>query len=362
MIEFLNLHKVNKPYELEFKQAFKDLLSSGWYILGKNVTTFENNFAKYCGSKYCIGVANGLEAIFLILKSLGIGKGDEVIVPSNTYIATWLAVSQCEATPVPVEPELSTYNIDPLKLEAAITPRTKAILVVHLYGQTANMSKISKVADKYKIKVIEDCAQAHGAKHREKLAGNLGYAAAFSFYPGKNLGCLGDGGAITTNSKGLAKKLVALRNYGSFVKYENYFQGYNSRLDEIQASFLNIKLKKLNSDIKYKHTLAEIYFENLKNNSSIILPTIGNNNQHSWHLFVIRSENRNYLQKKLSENKIGTLIHYPIPPYKQKAYQDQFHSFRSDLTDKIHNELLSLPLNTSIKPSEIKYICKTINS
>lgn len=360
MIEFLNLKKVNKPYEFEFRTALENLLKGGWYILGKNVTTFEKDFANYCGVKHCIGVANGLEAIFLILKSLDIGKGDEVIVPSNTYIATWLAVSQCNATPVPVEPDLSSYNIDPKKLEQAITKKTKAILIAHLYGQTANMKEINRIAKKYKLKVIEDSAQAHGAKHFERKAGSLGHASAFSFYPGKNLGCLGDGGAITTDSESLAKKLFALRNYGSFVKYENHYQGYNSRLDEIQASFLNIKLKNLNSEIKYKNKLAKIYLNELANCKNLILPTTEYGNYHSWHLFAIRAENRDLVQKGLREKNINTLIHYPIPPYKQRAYKSEFKHYKSILTDQIHKQILSLPLNTSLKENQIKSICDII--
>lgn len=361
MIKFLDLYKTNNIHRTEYIESLKRILDSGWFILGKNVTSFEENFANYCKSKHCVGVANGLEALFLILKAMGIGDGDEVIVPSNTYIASWLAISQCGAQPVPVEPELITFNLDPEKIEAAINSKTKAILVVHLYGQTANILEINKIATKYKLKIIEDCAQAHGAMHHNKYAGNLGYAAAFSFYPGKNLGCLGDGGAVTTNSDRLAQKIRALRNYGSFKKYENDYQGYNSRLDEIQAAFLNIKLTKLTEENAYKNRLAEIYFNRLSNNEHIVLPKILKGNKHSWHLFVIRTAKRQHLIEQLNKNRIETLIHYPIPPYKQKAYKKEFSNYQSKLTDDIHKEVLSLPLNIGLKPKEIEKICIKIN-
>lgn len=362
MIKFLDLNKTNEIHRTEYIKSFNKILDSGWFILGKNVASFEENFAKFCETNHCIGVANGLEALFLILKAMEIGDGDEVIVPSNTYIASWLAISQCGAKPVPVEPELTSYNLDPHKIEAAITKKTKGILLVHLYGQTANFKEINKIALKYKLKIIEDCAQAHGALHNNKYAGNLGYAAAFSFYPGKNLGCLGDGGAITTNSDRLAHKIRALRNYGSFIKYENQYQGYNSRLDEIQAAFLNIKLEKLTAEIEYKNNLAQIYINQLSSNQNVILPKILNGNKHSWHLFVIRTRKRRALIEHLNKKGIETLIHYPIPPYKQRAYMKEFSKYKSKLTDDIHNEVLSLPLNTGLKPEEILKISKEINN
>jgi dTDP-4-amino-4,6-dideoxygalactose transaminase len=361
MFKFLDLSKINKTYHNEFKKVFSEVLDEGWFVLGKNVNLFEENFAYYCGSKYCVSVGNGLEAIFLILKAMDIERGDEIIVPSNTYIATWLAITQCGATVVPVEPELITYNLDPAKIEKSITSKTKAILVVHLYGQTANMKEISEISRKYKLKIIEDCAQAHGAKYQGKYAGNLGFASAFSFYPGKNLGCLGDGGAIVTNSSVLAKKIRALRNYGSFSKYKNYYKGYNSRLDEMQAAFLNVKLKNLDKDIQYKNNLANVYLDKLAHNKNIVLPKVEKGNIHSWHLFVVRVKGRNFFQKYLYDNNIETLIHYPIPPYKQRAYKSEFKTYKSNLTNTLHKEVLSLPLNTSLSKKEIIEICGVIN-
>ncbi|MEH6908131.1 DegT/DnrJ/EryC1/StrS family aminotransferase, partial [Neobacillus drentensis] len=308
MIPFLDLKAINQQYQEEIKVAMERVLNSGWYILGNEVKAFEEEFATYCGVKHCIGVANGLDALTLIIRAYGIGNGDEVIVPSNTYIASILAISANGATPILVEPNLLSYNIDPSLIEEKITPKTKAIMAVHLYGQAANMKEINKIAEKYNIKVIEDAAQAHGSIYDGKRTGNLGDAAGFSFYPGKNLGALGDAGAITTNDDELANKISALRNYGSKVKYENIYQGVNSRLDEIQAAILRVKLKNLDHDNEKRRKIAEYYNTHIKN-KNIVLPDIENENRlsHTWHLYVIRTKDRAILKEHFKENNIETL-------------------------------------------------------
>jgi dTDP-4-amino-4,6-dideoxygalactose transaminase len=361
MILFLDLKKINLQYKKEIETAMARVLESGWYILGKEVEKFEEEFAAYCGTEYAIGVANGLDALTLILKAYGIGEGDEVIVPANTYIATILAVSACGANPVLVEPDINSYNLDPNKIEEKITSKTKAIVVVHLYGQAANMDPINEVAKKYNLKVIEDAAQAHGAKYKGKRVGNLGDAAGFSFYPGKNLGALGDGGAITTNDSELASKLKAFRNYGSHIKYENLYKGMNSRLDELQAAILRVKLPHLDGENEKRRKIAEYYLENIKN-PKIILPVVenGDRESHVWHLFVIRTENRWGLQKMLEEHGVQTLIHYPIPPHKQEAYSEWNH-LSYPITEKIHNEVLSLPISPILTIEEVKKIVDIIN-
>ncbi|OOE00232.1 aminotransferase [Anoxybacillus kestanbolensis] len=361
MIPFLDLKKINLQYKKEIEAAMARVLESGWYILGKEVEKFEEEFAAYCGTKYAIGVANGLDALTLILKAYGIGEGDEVIVPANTYIATILAVSACGANPVLVEPDINSYNLDPNKIEEKITSKTKAIMVVHLYGQAANMDPINEVAKKYNLKVIEDAAQAHGAKYKGKRVGNLGDAAGFSFYPGKNLGALGDGGAITTNDSELATKLRALRNYGSHIKYENLYKGVNSRLDELQAAILRVKLPHLDEENEQRRKIAEYYLENIKN-PKITLPIVenGDRESHVWHLFVIRTESREHLQKTLEEYGVQTLIHYPIPPHKQEAYSEWNH-LSYPITEKIHNEVLSLPISPIITIEEVEKIIDVVN-
>lgn len=321
-------------------------MESGWYILGSEVSSFEAEFANYCGTKYCVGVGNGLEALFLVLKAWGIGSSDEVIVPANTYIASWLPITHTGAKPVPVEPDIDTYNIDPHKIEEKITEKTRAILPVHLYGQTANMDEINKNGKKFGLKVLEDAAHAHGATYKNKKAGSLGDAAAFSFYPTKNLGCFGDGGAITTNDGDLYQKIHSLRNYGSSKRYVNNEIGFNSRLDELQAAFLREKLHFLDSWNKTREKVTEWYLQNLPNTfPELILPKVPSWAEPCWHLFVVRTENRDELQEGLTKNKISTLIHYPIPPHLQKAYKHlNFSKGDFPITEKIANQVLSLPI------------------
>jgi len=342
-------------------EALNRVIHSGWYVLGKEVEAFESEFAEYCGTEYCVGVANGLDALELIINAYGIGKGDEVIVPSNTYIASILAVSANGAEPILVEPVLETYNIDPQKIEEAITERTKAIMVVHLYGQTCDMDPIIEVANRYGLKIIEDCAQSHGAEYRGKKSGNLGHAAAFSFYPGKNLGALGDAGAVTTNDKGLYERIKALRNYGSQKKYENLHKGYNSRLDELQAPILRIKLKDLDSDNAYRRNIAEFYLDNIIN-TAITLPVRPiDTASHVWHLFVVRVKNRAQFQTYMQENGVQTLIHYPIPPHKQQAYAE-WNERRYPISERIHNEVISLPISPVISECEVKLVVEAANA
>ncbi|WP_276380769.1 DegT/DnrJ/EryC1/StrS aminotransferase family protein [Flavobacterium sp. H4147] len=356
MISFLDLKKINEPYETVFQQKLKSVLENGWYILGKEVETFEKAFAEYCGAKYCIGVGNGFDALVLIFKGyieLGkLQKGDEVIVPANTYIASILAILQADLVPVLVEPKLETYNINPDLIQEKITSKTKAILVVHLYGQLAEMEKINEVAGKNNLLIIQDSAQSHGVENQKSTV-------AYSFYPGKNLGCLGDGGAITTNDSALAKVLFTLRNYGSEKKYYNEYIGVNSRLDELQAGFLNLKLPNLDADNEKRRAIARRYLSEIKN-EKIILPFWDFSNNHVFHLFVVRTENRDYLQHYLSENNIQTVIHYPVPPHKQKAFQEWNHlSF--PITEKIHNEVLSLPISPVFTETEIDFIIEILN-
>ncbi|MEH7130272.1 DegT/DnrJ/EryC1/StrS family aminotransferase [Neobacillus drentensis] len=361
MIPFLDLKAINEQYQAEIKESLERVLSSGWYVLGKEVSGFEEEFASYCGVKHCIGVANGLDALSLIIRAYGIGKGDEVIVPSNTYIASILAISSNGATPVLVEPNINTYNVDPKLIEGKITNRTKAILAVHLYGQVADLVEINKLANKYNLKVIEDAAQAHGAILINKRTGNLGDAAGFSFYPGKNLGALGDGGAITTNDDELAINLRALRNYGSHIKYENLYKGVNSRLDEIQAAILRVKLKFLDRDNEKRRKIAEFYCENI-NNPKITLPVVsnGDRNSHSWHLFVVRTKERSRLESYLAANKIQTLVHYPIPPHKQHAYSEwKDESF--PISEQIHSAVLSLPISPILSQEQIEQVVEVMN-
>ncbi|PLR77840.1 aminotransferase [Bacillus sp. V3-13] len=360
MIPFLNLKAVNEQYNDDINKAISAVLSSGWYILGQEVESFEQKFAKYCGVKHCVGVANGLDALTLIIRAYEIGSGDEVIVPANTYIASILAISANGATPVLVEPSLETYNIDPALIEEKITSRTKAIMAVHLYGQVAEMDLINKIARKHKLKVIEDAAQAHGAYYNNKRAGNLGDAAGFSFYPGKNLGALGDGGAITTNDSNLVLKLKALRNYGSHIKYENLFPGVNSRLDEIQAAILKVKLNYLDRDNEKRREISDYYLNNIRN-PKVILPKISNRLQHVWHIFVVRTEQRDEFKQYLADHNIQTVIHYPIPPHKQEAYKEWNH-LEYKLTEQIHREVLSIPISPVMTLEEAKTVVEVINN
>jgi dTDP-4-amino-4,6-dideoxygalactose transaminase len=363
VIPFLDLKKLNAQYRDELIEACTRVIDSGWYILGKEVEEFEKEFANYCGTKYAIGVGNGLDALTLILrayKELGIlSDGDEVIVPANTYIATILAITNNNLIPVLVEPDIDTYLIDPDKIEENITSKTKAIMVVHLYGQTCEMDKINEIAKKYNLKVIEDSAQSHGAYYKDKRSGNLADASGFSFYPGKNLGALGDAGAITTNDDQLAEVLKALRNYGSRKKYENIYKGVNSRLDEIQAAILRVKLKYLDEEIERRRKIARFYLENIKNNN-IILPKVREDSNHVWHLFVIRTEKRDKLQKYLLDKGIHTLIHYPIPPHKQIAYKE-WNDRSYPITEKISREVLSLPISGVLTLEEAEKIVKLVN-
>jgi dTDP-4-amino-4,6-dideoxygalactose transaminase len=364
MIKFLDLQQLNLGYQEQFQEKMKLVLDKGWFILGDEVKSFETNFANYCGSKYCIGVGNGLDALVLIFKAyiqLGkLQKGDEVIVPANTYIASILAILQADLVPVLVEPKLETYNINPYLIEEKITSKTKAILPVHLYGQFCEMMTINAVASKHNLLVIEDAAQSHGAiSNTEIKAGNLSNVAAFSFYPGKNLGALGDGGAITTNDDELAKVLFSLRNYGSEKKYHNEFVGINSRLDELQAAFLNVKLPNLDADNNKRRSIAKRYLSEIKNDK-IVLPTWDFSNNHVFHLFVIRTENRYDLQDYLLKNGIETVIHYPIPPHKQKAFPE-WNNLSFPITEKIHDEVLSLPISPIMTNDEVSIVISILN-
>lgn len=360
-IPFLDLKAPIQELEAETHQAIQEVLDLGWFILGKKVKAFESAFAEYCNAPYCIGVANGLDALFLILKAYGIGPGDEVIVPSNTFIATWLAVSYTGAIPIAVEPDLRTYNIDPALIEAAITPRTKAIIPVHLYGQPADMDPIIALAQKHQLKVIEDAAQAHGARYKGRRVGNLADAAGFSFYPGKNLGALGDGGAITTNDPTLAKKIRALRNYGSEVKYHNLYKGYNSRLDELQAAVLLVRLKKLDDWNARRKAQAQYYLTEIENddNPQFILPYVPEFADPVWHLFVIRNNKRDQLEKHMNANEIGTSIHYPVPPHKQPAYTEMAH-LKLPIAEEIHHKVLSLPIGPHLNQLEQEKVIEAL--
>lgn len=350
-IPFLDLESLNSQYQSEIEEACIKVLRSGQYILGEECKKFEKEFSDYCGTNHCIGVGNGLDALTLILiafKELGFFEDDdEILVPSNTYIASILAITRAKLVPILIEPDIDTYLMDPSKIEEKISRKTKAILPVHLYGLTCDMDKINDLAKKYDLKVIEDSAQSHGAVYRNKRSGNLGNASAFSFYPAKNLGALGDGGAITTNDDNLYEILTALSNYGSHKKYENRFKGINSRLDEIQSSILRIKLKHLDAEIDKRRKVADFYLKEI-NNDKITLPKGFDKISKSssvWHLFVIRIEERESLQKYLLKNDIETLIHYPIPPHKQIAYKEWNH-LQYPISEKIHNEVLSLPISS----------------
>lgn len=368
MIPFLDLKNINNQYRAELIEACIRVIDSGWYIGGKELEQFEKNFSDYCGTKYAIGVANGLDALILTLrawKELGkLNDGDEVIVPSNTYIASILAITANNLTPVLVEPDIATYNIDPAKIEAAITSRTKAILPVHLYGLLAPMPQIMGIAKKHNLLVLEDSAQSHGAQIDNKKSGNWGDASGFSFYPGKNLGALGDAGAVTTNNEELAQMLRALRNYGSHEKYKNLVPGVNSRLDEIQAAILDIKLKFLDKETLHRRKIANLYLTEIRN-PLIKLPLSDTNaeefQQHVWHLFVIKTEHREALQKYLADHGVQTLIHYPIPPHKQQAYEEWNH-LNYPISEQIHAEVLSLPIGPTLSLAEAENVIQLCNS
>lgn len=368
MIPFLDLKNINQQYREELITACTRVIDSGWYIGGKELESFEKNFAEYCGTQFAIGVANGLDALILTLrawKELGkLKDGDEVIVPSNTYIASILAITANNLTPVLVEPNISTYNIDPIKIKEAITAKTKVILPVHLYGQLAEMPEIMEIAKQHNLLVLEDSAQSHGAQIQGKNAGNWGDASGFSFYPGKNLGALGDAGAVTTNDAELATMLKALRNYGSHEKYKNLVPGVNSRLDEIQAAMLDVKLKYLEEETQHRRRIASLYLNGIKN-PLIQLPLNGINaesyEQHVWHLFVIRTNQRDALQKYLLDHGVQTLIHYPIPPHKQQSYKE-WNNLSFPLTELIHQQVLSLPIGPTQKLEDTLKVIEVCNA
>lgn len=365
MINFLDLKKINLVHQQEIEQRILQSFRSGWYLLGNEVKTFENNLSEYIGTRHAIGVANGLDALRLILRAyieLGVmKKGDEIIVPANTYIASVLAISDNGLIPVLVEPDISNYNIDISKIEEKISERTKGIMIVHLYGRIIFSDDLQQLVKKYSLKIIEDNAQAIGAEWNGKKSGNLGDAAGFSFYPGKNLGAIGDAGAVTTNDDELAHTIRSLANYGSNQKYVNTYRGLNSRLDEIQSAVLDVKLRYIDAENQKRRDIAKRYTNEIKN-PAIILPEYPqNDNEHVWHLFVIRTDNRDKLQKFLTENGIQTLIHYPIPPHKQEAYKD-LSDLYLPITETIHNEVLSLPISPVLEEIEISKVIETINN
>lgn len=345
-IPFLDLKPQYQELQADLDAAHRRVMESGWYVLGPEVEAFEHEFASYCGSRYCVGVGNGLEALHLVLRAWGVGPGDEVIVPSNTYIATWLAVTYTGATPVPVEPDPATCNIDPSRISAAITPRTRAILPVHLYGQPADMDPILELARRHGLKVLEDAAQGHGARYKGRRTGSLGDAAGFSFYPGKNLGAYGDGGAVTTDDPDLAKQLRILRNYGSQQKYYNEVPGYNSRLDELQAAFLRVKLARLDGWNASRRQVADWYLKALPDSlPTVALPQVPAWAESCWHLFVVQATDRDNLQRTLQSKGVGNLIHYPVPPHLQQAYAGMnLRGGDFPLAEQMAQQVLSLPM------------------
>lgn len=352
-VPFLDMKSPYLEIQEEMDEAYQRVMLSGWYILGEEMEAFEEAFARYTGAKYCVSVGNGLEALHLILRAYGIGPGDEVIVPSNTYIATWLAVSYAGAVPVPVEPDPATYNIDPNRIEAAVTARTRAIMPVHLYGQTAEMGPINQIAQKHGLKVIEDSAQAHGATYLGKQAGTLCDASGWSFYPGKNLGAMGDAGAVTTDDADLADKVRMLRNYGSRVKYYNEVKGFNSRLDPIQAAFLRVKLKHLDEWNARRKKVARRYLAELKSLPGLTLPETPDFAEPCWHVFVIRHDRRDWLQEALKQRSIGTLIHYPVPPHLSEAYRDRnFQPGDFPIAERLAQTVLSIPMGPHLREDE----------
>jgi dTDP-4-amino-4,6-dideoxygalactose transaminase len=362
IIPFLDLRAGYLELKDELDGAYKRFMDSGWYILGEEVETFEKEFAEYCGTKHCIGVANGLDALRLMLEAYGIGPGDEVIVPSNTYIATWLAVSQVGASPIPVEPDPATCNIDPERIEAAITPRTAAVLPVHLYGQPADMDSIKAIADRHGLIVLEDAAQAHGARYKGCRVGALSHAAGFSFYPGKNLGAFGDAGAVTTNDPVIAGKLRTLRNYGSRQKYFNEIKGVNSRLDGLQAALLRVKLLKLDEWNERRRTIARAYMAGLQNVADLQLPFGPEWAESVWHLYTVRCTWRDDLQAHLNSNGVGTLVHYPVPPHRSEAYSTDREWGALPLAEKIANSTLSLPIGPHMDIAAVERVSQTIGS
>ena len=372
MIKFLDLKAINDSFEPQLSEAVKGVLDAGWYLMGNETIAFEKEYAEFIGTKHCIGVANGLDALRLILKAyIAMGtmkEGDEIIVPANTFIASLLAISDNQLKPVLVEPDINTYNIDPYKIEEKITDRTKGIMLVHLYGQTAMHPEIQRLVEKYNLRIIEDNAQAIGAVYNLNRTGSIGHAAGHSFYPGKNLGALGDGGAVTTNDDELAVVIRAIANYGSNIKYVSDYKGLNSRLDEIQAAILRVKLHRLDTDNQHRHKIAQYYCGNINNPDITLpvsktyfkLPSLQSKLPHVFHLFVIRHPHRDVLHKYLAENGIKTLIHYPIPPHKQLAFQE-YNSLKLPTTEKIHHEVLSLPISPVMTFEETKKVVEILN-
>jgi len=364
MIPFLDLKSINAKYREELIQAATRVIDSGWYIMGSELKAFEKEYAEYCGTKHCIGVANGLDALILVLrawKELGkLKDGDEIIVQANTYIASILAITENNLVPVLVEPDTKTYNLSPDSVLAAITDKTKAILPVHLYGLISPMPELMLIAKEHNLLVLEDCAQSHGAQIEGRLAGSWGHAAGFSFYPGKNLGALGDAGAITTNDDELAQTVRAIANYGSHKKYENSYQGVNSRLDEMQAAMLRVKLPYLDKETQRRQEIACKYLIEIKN-QHVHTPQVENLTGHVWHLFVITTEHREALQKYLNECNIQTLIHYPIPPHRQKAYTE-FNNINLPISERMHNQVLSLPISPVMTDLEVQEVIDALNN
>jgi dTDP-4-amino-4,6-dideoxygalactose transaminase len=360
IIEYENLNKLNAPFFPEFEKAFKEVMQSGWYVLGQKVTAFENKYADYCSSKHCVGVANGLDALTLSVKAFDFEKDAEIIVPSNTYIATILSIVQNGFKPVLVEPDIHTYNIDPEKIEEAITPKTRAIMVVHLYGKVCKMDSIIAIAEKYNLKIIEDCAQSHGAKYKGKISGSFGHYAAHSFYPTKNLGAMGDAGAVTTNDEELAIRMKTLRNYGSKIKYYNELVGVNSRLDELQAALLLVKLNYLDAINQHKQKLAKIYSQNLKND--FIKPQVHTDFEDVFHIYCIRHPKRDELKNYLLEKGIKTEIHYPVSPVKQIAMKGIIDEQHTPIANEIHQTILSLPISYFHTESDVYRVIEAMNA
>lgn len=358
-VPFLDLGLLHQTISEPLKAAFSRVFDSGCFIMGPELALFESEFAQYCEVKHCIGVGNGLDAIYLLLRAYGLGPGDEIIVPSNTFIATWLAVTSCGASPVPVEPCDDTFNIDPAKIEEAITSRTKAIIPVHLYGQPADMDPINAIARKHNLVVIEDAAQAHGARYKGRRAGGLGHAAATSFYPGKNLGALGDGGAVLTNDTSIAEKVRLLRNYGSPVKYQHDVAGGNSRLDELQAAFLRVKLRSLDVWNDQRRVVAEYYSRHLYD-TGLVIPFVPDYVEPVWHLYVVRSKNRETLQKELERHNVSTVIHYPTPPHLQPTYQE-YADYPLPVAEQMANEVLSLPMSPMLSKKDLVHVVAIIH-
>jgi dTDP-4-amino-4,6-dideoxygalactose transaminase len=359
-INFLDIGRLHQPIRAQLDEAYQRVMGSGWFIMGPELAAFESEFAAYSNVKHCIGVGNGLDALHLLLRAYVIGPGDEVIVPSNTFIATWLAVSQCGATPVAVEPDVNTHNINPELIAAAITPRTKAIMPVHLYGQPADMDPINQIAQQHGLVVIEDAAQAQGAYYKGRRVGSLGHAAGTSFYPGKNLGALGDGGAVLTNDDAIADQVRRLRNYGSSIKYQHDLAGYKTRLDELQAAFLREKLKVLDAWNSTRKAIAKTYSE-LLSSADCITPMVPEYADPVWHLYVIRSQRRDQLKAYLEQHGVSTVIHYPIPPHRQACYPE-YSSQSLPIADMLAGEVLSLPMSPDMQEDEINQVVKVIRN